>query len=400
MGFSIKRLFKSRETPETEKVTSIEITDQQIQEAMMEVSLRELAFWTCVGKIANALTKCEFRTFYEGKELLGDEYYLWNYEPNRNQNKAEFINKAMEKLFRENELLIVESYDGQLLVADSFETTHNTLYGDTYSNVLVDDYQFSRTFQSADVLHWKLNNKNVNKIIHGLYDSYIKMIDYSAKSYLKSRGSRGILNISAMAQADKLFEEKLNKLMNEYFKSFFNSSNAVLPMFEGYKYEDLGSKTYSEGTSRDIKNQYDDIFDFTARGFSMPPSLAKGDVQDTSKAVEEMLTFCLDPLAQMLQQEINRKRTGSKGMQKGTRLQINTMRVKHIDMFEIAASADKLISSGVYTVNMILRALEEPRIEEEWADQHFITKNYSTIQEILEEQGKKGGGKDGKTEWK
>ena len=200
-----------------------------------------------------------------------------------------------------------------------------------------------------------------------------------------------------MAQSEKLFEEKLKKLMNEYFKSFFNSSNAVLPLFEGYKYEDLGSKTYSEGTSRDIKNQYDDIFDFTARGFSMPPSLAKGDVQDTSKAVEEMLTFCLDPLAEMLQQEINRKRIGKSGVEKGTRLQINTMRVKHIDMFDIATPADKLISSGIYTVNMLLRALGEPQLSDEWANQHFITKNYSTIQDFLEEQSKKGGGEGAET---
>ena len=397
MGFSIKRLFKSRETPEPEKVTTIEITDQQVRDAAAEVCLRELAFWTCIGKIANALTKCEFRTFYEGREIFGDEYYTWNYEPNRNQNKAEFLSKAIEKLYRENELLIVESYDGQLLVADSFEATHNTLYGDAYRNVLVDDYQFSRTFHSADVLHWKLNNRNVNKIINGLYGSYSKLIDYSAQSYLKSRGSRGILNISTMAQSEKLFEEKLKKLMNEYFKSFFNSSNAVLPLFEGYKYEDLGSKTYSEGTSRDIKNQYDDIFDFTARGFSMPPSLAKGDVQDTSKAVEEMLTFCLDPLAEMLQQEINRKRIGKSGVEKGTRLQINTMRVKHIDMFDIATPADKLISSGIYTVNMLLRALGEPQLSDEWANQHFITKNYSTIQDFLEEQSKKGGGEGAET---
>lgn len=397
MGFSIKRLFKSRETPEAEKVTSIEITDQQIRDAAAEVCLRELAFWTCVGKIANALTKCEFRTFHEGKEVFGDEYYAWNYEPNLNQNKAEFLSKAMEKLYRENELLIVESNDGQLLVADSFDVTRNTLYGDTYSNVMVDDYQFSRSFRSKDVLHWKLNNRNVNKIIHGLYNSYSKLIDYSAQSYLKSRGSRGILNISAMAQSDKLFEEKLQKLMNEYFKSFFNSSNAVLPLFEGYTYDDLGSKTYSEGTSRDIKNQYDDIFDFTARGFSMPPSLVKGDVQDTSKAVEEMLTFCLDPLAEMMQQEINRKRMGKSEVQKGTRLQINTMRVKHIDMFDIATPADKLISSGIYTVNMLLRAMGEPQLSEEWADQHFITKNYSTIKEFLDEQSKKGGSEGGET---
>lgn len=393
MGFSIKRLFKSREEPE--RVTAIEITDQKVQEALNEVYLRELAFWTCVGKIANALTKCEFRTFYKGRETFEDEYYLWNYEPNKNQNKAEFLSKAMEKLFRNNELLVVESYDGQLLVADSFVVTKNTLYGNTYSDVVVDDYQFSRTFRSDEVMHWTLNNQNVNQIIQGLYNSYNKLIDYSAKSYLKSRGSRGILDISALAQSDKLFEDKLTKLMNQYFKTFFENANAVLPLYEGYKYTDLGSKTYSEGTSRDIKNQYDDIFDFTARGFSMPPSLAKGDVQDTEKAVDEMLTFCLDPLACMLQQEINRKRCGKEELRKGTRLQIHTSRVKHIDMFDISGAADKLISSGVYTVNMILRAIGEPEIEEEWANKHFITKNYTTIQEFLEEQ-QKGGGKSEK----
>lgn len=383
MGFSIKKLFRKEETPETEKVASVEITDQQVHEAVTEVCLRELAFWTCVGKIANALTKCEFRTFYEGKEVFGDEYYLWNYEPNRNQNKAEFLSKAMEKLFRENELLIVESYDGQLLVADAFQVTRNTLYGDTYSDVIVDDYQFSQSFRCTDVMHWKLNNKNVNQIIKGLYDAYSKLIDYSAKSYLKSRGNRGTLNISAMAQADKNFSVKLEKLMNEYFKSFFDSSNAVLPLYEGYDYTDLGSKTYSEGTSRDIKNQYDDIFDFTARGFSMPPSLAKGDVQDTSKAVDEMLTFCMDPLAEMLQQEANRKRSGKTLVLEGTRMAIDTRKAKHIDMFDISGAADKLVSSGIYTVNMLLRAIGEPQINEEWANTHMMTKNYAGIEEIL-----------------
>lgn len=402
LGLSFKRMFRSRETPETEKVTTVEITEQQIHEAATEVYLRELAFWTCVGKIANALTKCEFRTFYEGEEVFGDEYYLWNYEPNRNQNKAEFISKAMEKLFRENELLIVESYDGQLFVADDFQVTKNTLYGDTYSNILVEDYQFSRTFRSKDVLHWKLNNKNVNQIIKGLYDSYSKLINYSAKSYLKSRGSRGTLDISAIAQADKNFDEKLKKLMNEYFKSFFNSDNAVLPLFDGYKYTDLGSKTYSEGSSRDIKSQYDDIFDFTARGFSMPPSLSKGDVQDTSKAVDEMLTFCLDPLAEMLQQETNRKRSGKEGVRAGTKMTIDTRKVKHTDMFDIATPSDKLISSGLYTVNMLLRAIGEPQINEEWANTHMMTKNYAGIEEILKElkddgDTQKGGEKDDKT---
>ncbi len=397
MGLSIKRLFRSRETPDTERVTAIEITDQQIKEAVNEVYLRELAFWTCVGKIANILSKCEFRTFHQGKEVFGDEYHLWNYEPNRNQNKAEFISKAMEQLFRNNELLIVESSNGQIFVADGFTVTHDTLYGDTYSDVAVGEYQFSGTFKTKDVMHWKLNNKNVNLVIRGLYDSYRKIVDYSEKSYLKSRGNRGILDISALAQNSKNFDETLTKLLNQYFESFFNSPNAVLPLHEGYKYTDLGSKTYSEGTSRDIKNQYDDIFDFTARGFSIPPSLVKGDVQDTSKAIDEMLMFCIDPLACMLTQEINRKRVGKNDIKERTYVRVDTTKVKHIDMFDIATSADKLISSGIYTVNMILRAIGELEIDEPWANQHFMTKNYSTIQELIDYLSKEGGEKSGKT---
>lgn len=170
MGLSLRKLFKAREKPgeDVQRVSSVEIADQQVRDAVTEICLRELAFWTCVGKIANALTKCEFRTFYEGEELFKDEYYLWNYEPNRNQNKAEFLSKAMEQLFRNNELLIVESYDGQLLVADDFSVTKNALYGDTYTNVQVDDYTFSRSFRSSDVLHWTLNNKNVNRIMQDI----------------------------------------------------------------------------------------------------------------------------------------------------------------------------------------------------------------------------------------
>lgn len=134
----------------------------------------------------------------------------------------------------------------------------------------------------------------------------------------------------------------------------------------------------------------------------MPPSLAKGDVQDTSKAVDEMLTFCLDPLVQMLQQEINRKRIGRAQIMKGTYLQINTTKVKHMDMFDISTPADKLISSGLYTINMLLRAIGEPQINEEWANTHMMTKNYAGIEEILRElssSAQKGGVKeDGKTD--
>ena len=52
-----------------------------------------------------------------------------------------------------------------------------------------------------------------------------------------------------------------------------------------------------------------------------------------------------------------------------------------------------LISSGLFTINDILEIMGEPEIEEEWAKQHFITKNYATIQEVLKGiENTQGGG--------
>lgn len=359
-----------------------------------EVYIRELAFWTCVNKIANALTKCEFKTYIKNKEVKEKEYYIWNIEPNKNQNAAAFLTKLIGNLYRNNEALVIEE-KGELYVADSFSKEEKALLEYEFTNVTVDNFSFQKKFYQSQVLYFTLNSENVRSLLNGMYESYKTLMTYAMKSYQKSRGSRGILDIDAMAEAKENFSETFTDLMSKHFKKFFDSENAVLPLFDGYSYMDLSqsSKTYSTESTRDIKALADDIFDFTARALSFPPSLAKGDVQDTSKATEELLTFCLDPLARILEKEINRKRYGLLGFRNGNRVRIDTRAAKHYDLFDIAAPVDKLISSGLFTINDILKIMGEPEIEEEWAKQHFITKNYATIQEVLKGiENTQGGG--------
>lgn len=358
--------------------------DKEVQGAVYEIYLRELAFWTCVNKIANAVSKCEFKTYVKGKEVKDAEYYLWNYEPNQNQNAAGFVNKLIGKLYRNNECLVVE-VNRKLYVADSYCKEIFALKDYKFSGIVIDGYELSETLEMSDVMFFELNSNDMRKLMNGMYETYSKLIVYAQEAYKKSRGKKGILNVEAIAQEDDNFNENFNQLMTEHFKNFFSKENVVLPLFEGYNYQDISDsgKTYSNESTRDIKSLADDIFEFTARGFSFPPSLAKGDVQDTGKAIDELLTFVVDPLIKMLQQEINRKRNGYKGFKQGTYIKIETLAVKHIDIFDIATPVDKLISSGAFTINDILEVLGKPRIEEEWANQHFMTKNYSKIQDLL-----------------
>lgn len=383
MGLNFKKWLSEKLSNGTEKRRLVSVDWTEFFGLMDQVYIRELAFWTCVNKIANALSKCEFRTYYHHEPVKKGEYYLWNIEPNRNQNASAFLTKLIGKLYLNNEALVVES-SGQLYVADDFQKTVYALYDYQFTGVTVDDFTFGKTFYQNEVLYFQLNSLDMRQLVNLLYSSYNELLQYAANAYRKSRGSRGILDIDAQAQAEDDFSDTLQELMTNYFKKFFESENAVLPLYDGYKYTELQSKTYSSESTRDIKALADDIFDFTARAFSFPPSLAKGDVQDTEKATDELLTFCMDPLARMLEKEINRKRNGMAGFLAGNYLWIDTTAVKHIDIFDIAAPVDKLISSGIYSINDIRRVIGEAPIDEEWAKTHFITRNYGVVTEILD----------------
>lgn len=386
MALNFKRWLLEKLGGATERAPANEILDGDIYELMGEIYIRELCFWSCVNLIGNAVSKCEFKTFFEDREVKNEEYYIWNIEPNKNQNSSEFIHKWIALLYRNNEALIVEQ-NGQLLVADSYNRTPYALYDDVFTQIQVGDFVFNRSFAQSEVLYFKLSEKNVRQIVNGIYGAYQKMIAYGMKSYQKSRGQRGLLNISAVAQGDKNFERRFDDLMNNRFKTFFEAENAVLPLFNGYAYTDLGSKTYSNEGTRDIRAMIDDVSDFTAKGFLIHPALLNGNVEGTKDALNQTLTFCIDPLVKMLAEEINRKRIGRKGFSEGTYVQIDTRTIKHIDVVDAAPSLDKLICSGAKSVNEVRAILGDPPINEAWANAHFITKNYTDITEFIKSLG-------------
>lgn len=347
-----------------------------------DIYIREMAFWSAVNIVANAISKCEFKTFVNGKEVKGKEYYLWNVEPNKNQNSSAFLHKLIAKLYRDNECLVLEQ-NGQLLVADSFMKTEYALFDDVFSQVTVKNFTFDRTFTQSEVLYFKLHEENMRKVVNGLYESYSKLIAYSMKAYQRSRGTKGIFKYDTLPIAGTEERKMFDTLINEKISKWLTSDNAALPLGKGYEWKELTQKTYNNESTRDIRAQIDDISDFTAKAFGIPPALLRGDVQDTSKAVDQLLTFCIDPLCDMLQEEINRKRNGYEGFSKGTYLKIDTKIIKHIDLLGVATAIDKLIASGCFTINDIREAVGDEPIDEDWANQHWMTKNYETVEKAM-----------------
>ena len=151
-----------------------------------------------------------------------------------------------------------------------------------FTEVRVEDFTFARSFAQSEVLYYQLNEENVRKLINGLYESYSKLIAYSMKAYQRSRGTKGIFKYDTIPVAGTPEREAFDALINRKIKQWMEGDNAALPLGRGQEWKELQHKTYTNESTRDIRAQIDDIFDFTARAFGIPPALL-GRCQDTSK---------------------------------------------------------------------------------------------------------------------
>nr|DAT32385.1 MAG TPA: portal protein [Caudoviricetes sp.] len=380
------------------KGSTVEVSCRELFEAAQEYQVRELCFWICVNMVANAIGRCEFRTFRDGVELQDREYYLWNVSPNVNQNSTMFFHKLVAKLYQDNEALVVNTLKREemdaLVVADRWEPPEEwPSRQNEYRDVVVGDYSYQFPLYEPNVLHLRLNHTNMRPILNGLYQSYWRMVSAAMRAYTWGSGQHWKVHVSQLAQGADDFKAKFAEMIEEQIRPFLNSNGAILPEFDGYAYENVGGSADSGGSkdTRDIRALIEDIFDFTARGFLIPAVLVNGKVEGTADANTRFLTNCIDPLCDQLQEEIIRKRYGYAQWKRGSYLRVDSSSIIHFDLFANAANVEKLVGSGGYSINDVRRAAGQAPIPEPWADEHFMTLNISPMGEAARKLGAQKG---------
>lgn len=362
--------------------TTVEVSCRELLAAAQEFQLRDLSFWICANMIANAVGRCEFRTFRGGQEIREREHYLWNVEPNANQNSTAFLHKLVAKLLVDGEALVIstrqrEGYDA-LVVADAW--AQNGDYPsrqNEYINVQVGDVSYEKTFREREVLHLKLNHINVKPVLDGLYGAYWRLISAAMKRYEWDKGQHWKVHVGQLASGAEDFTENFSRMIEQQVKTFLDSTGAILPEFDGYAYTNEGGKANVD--LADIQAQMKDVLGFTAKALQIPAVLVDGSIQGTEDAQGRFLTGCIDPICDQLQEEINRKRYGYDRMRAGDYLRVDTSSIRHFDMFANAANVEKLVGSGAFTINDVLRSAGLPTIPEPWADEHYMTKNIAAL---------------------
>lgn len=348
-----------------------------------KLCVEQFAINAAINLISGCISKCEFKTYVGNKEIKQDEYYMWNIEPNKNQNSTEFIQEIIYKLLYNNECLIVEA-NNQLIIADSFYQREYALVENIFENVSRKDFTFNRTFKMSEVLYLKLNNKDMMVLLNNLMNGYNNLIDMAIGKYKRSGGRKGVVRLDRIMTGDDTQKKAVEELFSRKFKTYFEAENAIVDLPKNVEYEEKNGDGNKKSTSEivDIQNLVKEAFERVAQALKIPPALLKGDIADIGKITDNFLTFCIDPLVDMVCEEINRKRYGKESYLKGSYLKIDTTCIKHKDIFDIAEKIDKLVASGMYSIDELREKVGDILINTEWSKKHWITKNYQDINNL------------------
>lgn len=353
---------------------------------------KELAIRSCTSIIANALVMSEFKTFEKGEETRKDTHYLLNVQPNKNQNATEFWNEVVTKMIYDNDCLVV-NIDDEFFVADNFTPTEYVYYKNTYKNVVVKGLPIRRTFDEEDVFYFKLNDKNIKKMIDGLFNDYSTLLTAAIKSYKKANGFKGILKIDSMMPQDDESKAALEDLISNQFKKYIENDNALLPLSDGMQLIESDKSKGTAKDTRDVKKLIDDILEFVCMATKVPIGLVKGDVAGVSEMTDNFLMLCINPFAKVLQTEINRKLYSKKQYLQRTYLKIDTQKIRLVDLGKLATAADLLFRIGVHNRDDNRELVGKERLGTEDSMMYYVTKNYETV--VGKNEALKGGEMDG-----
>lgn len=348
----------------------------------LHLYLYAYALHVVIDLISSVMSNIEFKTY--AKDDVEKKSVIWtrlNVHPNRNQTATEFMKELTRKLLL-GDVLIVE-IDGQYIIADDFTIKENAVIDNVFTNVRKGEYRFrEKQFKAKDVIYLTYGNHAINSIIMGITELYEKLIGTASDKYARSGEEKGVLSIDQAERGRKDFAEIYEDLINNRFKTFFSRGNHVLPLFNGYTYTSNtaeATKKYSNEIT-DVKTLFEDAISRVAQAFKVPVGLIRGDVAGIKDAYTMFLTNCIDPIAHMIGEEFTYKVYSEDQIIDGYAIEADTTNIKHIDIFDLATSIDKLIASGFLSIDEVREKVGLRGFNEEWSTLHWMTLNYTTAE--------------------
>ena len=370
------------------KVSMAEITKELsviANNAAQQVYFKELALQIAVSYIANTISKCEFKVYRKGQEIQNELYYMLNVNPNPNQNSSQFLNALITRYYRNGEVLVFpDSRRNRLYVADGFSLDEKPFAENIFSNITIENESLNRKFKASDVFYFRLDDVRIKRLIDGAFDQYGTVMQSAIDGFIRRNGKKYKLVLDQYKAGDVEFARIYEDVLKKQLEAFVTNANAVYPQFKGTDLEEFDKTAASQyGSSADVIAIRKEMFDVVAQAFKIPLSMMYGNITNINDMINMFLTFTIDPLADMIGEEITRKMYPFNDWKEGNYVKVDTSCISHVDILDVADKVDKAISSGVVCIDEVRKRLDMEELGTDFGKKHFVTRNYATPEEVL-----------------
>ena len=350
-----------------------------IEQSAKKYHIKRIALETCISMIARAIAQSEFRIKNKNNIIKGELFYKLNVRPNLNMSAAQFWENVIDKLIRDNEVLIIKTDTDDLLIADTFTKNEFAIFEDTFRDVTVRSYTFKRTYKMSEVIYLKYSNERLSSLIESLYNDYEGLFARVLDFQMRKNQIRGLVDIETIHDKTEEGQKKLQAYIDKIYKSFSERSVAIIPQSKGFNYHEMA--TASAPGVEEINKVSEGFLFQVARALQIPIALLKGDLSDVENPTRNFMRFCVDSFLRKISDELNAKLFTREQFLQGQRIEIK--RISYNNIFDVASSVDKLRASGVFNGNELREELGADRIDNEILEKYFITKNYIELEDAL-----------------
>lgn len=348
---------------------------RQLQGDYEDLHLRQYAVHTVVDRIINVCLLAQFQS-----EDSSNFLYKLNYKPNPYENGNEFKRKIITNMIYNGECVIVKPFD-DYYVAESFTYDDKT----KLFTVTTEYSTIEKTYSVDDVIHVRYNNVKFEEFLRTLRQSYDKLYKRVLEVQMRQQQIRVYAPFKGVSAKNEENNKRFMNFLSGMKKQLENESIAVVPRQDDYDVEEhsqnyLGRSAEELGV---IENMY---VKQVANILQVPPLLFSGDLADTSEHSKNFVRWCVKPIMNEIANEFNAKQT--KSSLKDNLITVNTIECVYVSEFEMARDVEKMIGSGVWTIDDVLVLLGKKRQKAKDTTRRYLTKNIGIIEQAEEDYNK------------
>lgn len=353
-----------------------------------------------IDLIAKTIAKCEIQTFEKNKGKIekskGDLYWTLNYQPNYNENGTRFLYKLVTKLLIDKTVLVIinkTSKQNLLYVADEYNADKEILKGKTFTNVIVSDdegntLKLKKTYNIDNTIYYSLENSQLNTASESFKTNTAKMLKAIQKSFIQANVGKWRLK-NPGSQPTMIDSETKKPISYDEYKTkitdgLLSEEETIVLLADMFDLINLNKD--NNKNLNDFENMVKRISDTVAQKWDIPLDIFYGSKTEKSTGTNDFITFAVDPYFELIEDGFNVSLVGKESILAGEYIKFNRLNINHKDLIDKASGWDKLISNG-FSFNQLSEFLGLPKIDEDWANEHYITKNYANV---------KGGAEDEK----